>query len=113
MLKRNNRLTKNKEFERLFKSGRAAFGRFIGLKYLPNDSGILRATVIVGKKVSKKAVVRNLIKRRLREIIRQDLDLAQSFDLAVIVLPEANKADFSQLKAEFDQLAKSRKLALL
>ena len=54
----------------------------------------LRVDIVVSKKVGK-AVVRNKVKRRLREILRR-LHLPQAH-LLVVASPEAREADFAEL----------------
>ncbi len=81
----------NWAFQRLRK-GRAGRGRFVNVKWLP--AGELRVGIVVSKKVGK-AVVRNRIKRRLREILRR-LHLPKAH-LLVIASPEAREATFAEL----------------
>ena len=73
MLNKLHRLNKTKEIELVMKKGRAYYAPSLMMKILANNLGLTRFTVIVSNKVSKKATQRNLIKRRLREIIRLDL----------------------------------------
>jgi ribonuclease P protein component len=70
MLFKENRLKKDKDFKRVFKEGKGAKEGFLFFKWAPNKLKISRFGFVVSQKVSKKAVLRNKIKRRLREIIR-------------------------------------------
>jgi ribonuclease P protein component len=70
MLLKENRLKKKKDFERVFSQGRNLKGDFLFFKTINNKLEDNRIGFIVSKKVSKKAVERNKIKRRLREILR-------------------------------------------
>jgi len=80
MLPAQHRLTKMKDIKILVKEGRFVGGKFLNAKiwkiepekyprrkYTTDD---LRIGFAVGLGVSKKAVVRNRIKRQLREIVR-------------------------------------------
>ena len=80
MLTKQFRLTRMKDFEILFKEGRFVGGDLVDLKvwkidpgkyqkrkYSPND---LKIGFVVPIKISKKAVVRNRIKRQMREVVR-------------------------------------------
>ena len=88
MLKRINRLTKTKEIQKLLKNGRSFYCPYFMFKILPNEKALLRLGVIVSNKVSKKATQRNLIKRRLREIIRLSLkELKPGYDLIILASP--------------------------
>jgi ribonuclease P protein component len=55
------------------------------------------------------AVKRNLIKRRLREILRQ-LPLAEGSDIVITVRPQATDASFQALRTELLTLLKRAKL---
>lgn len=73
MLKKANRIRKDKEFDRAFKLGQSFYSNFLGVKIVDNDLPVSRLGVMVSNKVSKKAPTRNLIKRRIREIFRKNL----------------------------------------
>lgn len=89
MLPKNYRLRLKKDFDAVFKGGRFSGQSFLTLGYLKNNLPVSRFAVIVGKKVSKKAVVRNLVKRRTIEIIRLNIDkIKQGFDLVFVAKPE-------------------------
>ncbi|TBH20720.1 ribonuclease P protein component [Thermus thermamylovorans] len=78
-------------FQRLRK-GRAGWGRLLSVKWLPAPE--LRVGIVVSKKVGK-AVVRNRVKRRLREILRR-LHLPKAH-LLVVAGPEAREAGYAEL----------------
>ena len=70
MLSFKNRLNKKKDFDMVFKKGKSSFNALIGVKALKKEEqNFSRFGIIVSSKVSKKAVVRNKIKRRIRNII--------------------------------------------
>lgn len=59
------------------------------------------------------AVARNLLKRRLREIIRNHRDLFRDgFDLVIIGRPGAARAGFAVLAEELLRLARTGKVLL-
>ena len=88
MLAKANRLTLKKDFAKVFEKGRSSFDGVLGIKILENDLKQTRFGFLVGQKVSKKAVVRNKIKRRLRAIVRQKFPkIKDGFDVVVITLP--------------------------
>ncbi|MCX6745090.1 MAG: ribonuclease P protein component [Candidatus Parcubacteria bacterium] len=70
MLKKINRLNKTKDIQDIMKSGKPFYAPLLMLKVRPNQLNNNRLTVVVSAKVSKKAVNRNLIKRRIREAAR-------------------------------------------
>jgi ribonuclease P protein component len=88
MLKKNNRISRDKEFDRVFKTGQSFYGGALGVKSAPNELTETRFGIIINTKVSKKAVVRNRFRRQLREIIRLELDkLKLGRDIVIIVFP--------------------------
>jgi len=98
MLKKLNRLVKKKDFDNIYKKGRSSFDKIIGVKTLKNDLDINRFGIVVSSKVSRKAVERNKIKRRLREALRPQLEeLKPGNDLVIISLPEIIKKDFNDI----------------
>ena len=70
--------------------GQTVRGPFMNLKYLKRGEGRpYRAAVVVSRKVHKPAVVRNRIRRRLYEIIRQaDSRLTHNFDMVFTVFSD-------------------------
>ena len=89
MFKQKNRLTKHKDFTNTFKNGRSSYGKLFGIKALKNNLTETRFAVVVGLKVSKKAVIRNRAKRQIREILMKELKSLQSgYDLIIICLPK-------------------------
>ncbi|MDW3195966.1 MAG: ribonuclease P protein component [Cytophagales bacterium] len=72
-LKAKERLKSKKEIEELFKKSSSFFVKPILLKYVIHDEpGENKVLVVVPKKHHKKAVARNLLKRRIREAYRQN-----------------------------------------
>ena len=71
MLPKKNRLKNKKDFERVFKQGKGFKEDFLFFKITKNNLKENRFGFIVSLKVSKKAVLRNKVKRRLREIIKK------------------------------------------
>lgn len=67
MLSAGKRLRKAGDINRVYAKGRGVSIDGLGLKALRTGLATSRLAVVVGKKVSKKAVVRNRIRRRLSE----------------------------------------------
>lgn len=67
--------------------GSTVRGQHCALKYVYNNKrDVYRVAVVVSKKVSKKAVVRNRIRRRLFEVVRQQAHLINlPYDMVLIV----------------------------
>lgn len=99
MLPKKFRLTKTKEIENLFKKGKSSFDKILGVKTLATENKISRFVIVVSTKVSKKAVMRNKIKRRLHEIIRLNLlKIKPGFDFFILALPAAKDCDYHTLE---------------
>lgn len=109
MLKKQFRLAKDADVKKVFARGRAFFNPLFAIKYFPGP--ISRFTVVVSTKVSKKAVVRNRIKRTLREVIRLNLTKFKPGDYAVVVKPGAGSVERPILREKFTLFCKSSKLA--
>lgn len=113
MLNKINRLTKEKDFENLFKNGQAFHSQLFNLKIVRNKLNNTRFGFIISKKVSKKAVERNKIKRRLREVIRKEIEqIKNGYDAVIIVKnnQEVIKKEYLQIKNEVDNLIKKAKI---
>jgi len=111
MLVRKYRLSKNKNFEKVFRDGRSVFSNEVGIKFLKNNLGFSRFGIIVSLKISKSAVIRNKIKRRLREIIRNHLfSLRENCDIVILTRQEIKNLDFWQIKERLEYLFKKAKL---
>jgi len=107
MLPCENRLKRDKDFQALFKKGQGTYGSVCGAKWQKNGLKVFRAAVVVGTKVSKKAVVRNRLRRQVREIIRLRLDqFKPGYDLVLIVKKEALGKKQSELEKAVLQLLK-------
>ena len=89
-------LTKKKQYEDVYHSGNYRAGRELVIRILPNGLGISRYGITVSRHVGK-AVVRNKIKRRFREILRK-ITLQPGFDIVIIARASAAKADYSEMK---------------
>jgi len=99
MLKKSNRIGRNKEFDRAFKLGQSFYDKILGLKAVDNGLSLSRLGVLVSTKVSKKAVVRNRIKRQIRAIIRGEWAAMKSGkDLVIIVFPQILDKKFIEIK---------------
>ena len=80
-------------------------GALVSVSFTPGTWKRPRATCIVSKKVATKATARNLIKRRLREILHEEF-LGRPLSGAVIVRTKraAATAPYASLKKELTSL---------
>lgn len=84
-LNKRNRLKKKRDFEDVFKKGRAVKGSFLFIKYRKNKLGVPRFGFVVSVKVARSAVERNKIRRILSETVRGIIDGLDSHDIIVFV----------------------------
>jgi len=111
MLSKLNRLKKKRDFEKVFKMGKGFKQDFLALKFNKNGLKNSRFGFIVSLKVSKKAVVRNKVKRRLREAVRARIkNFKKGFDIALIALPDSSTKDFEEIDRVVERLFKKTKI---
>lgn len=123
MLPRPNRLTRTRDFELLFAQGRFAGGAFVTLKFWKIDPNFepkrelkvddLKIGILVSKKVSKRAVVRNRLKRQVREVLRllhRDGRLPAGYLLVFSIKVEAKDQLYSTLEADVHGVLKRARL---
>jgi len=104
---KSRRLTRSSEFERMKKEGRSQRGPSLILSVLPvQDRHSLRAGFVTSKRIGS-AVVRNRVRRRLREIVRKHQpNLPGNFWIVTIARPKAARATYRELEDEWLRLAK-------
>ena len=107
MFANKNRLKKEKEFKDVFQKGKGFKNNFLFLKIKKNNLEYNRLGIVVSKKISNKAVVRNQVKRRLREIIKKESEIIKpGWDIVLVAQPGIEKQKFTSLKEEVDKLIK-------
>lgn len=95
-MKKEQRLTKRGQFATVYSQGKAWANSFAVLRAFPNGLTISRWGLSVSRAVGK-AVVRNKVKRRLREVVRQMI-IAEGWDLVLIARKRAAEAQYSELE---------------
>jgi ribonuclease P protein component len=109
-VQRRNRLSRSRDFDAVYRHGRSVSTRFLTLYWFERDDavGAPRLGFAVPKAVGN-AVVRNRIKRQLRDIVRGRLDRVPATNDYVLVvrkgLPEAAEANGGDwLQARVDEV---------
>jgi ribonuclease P protein component len=105
-LPREARLRRPGDFAALRTSSGRAGGRCFHLRYRSNELGHARLGLAISKRVSKRAVERNRIKRLLRESFRRIRHRLPPIDLVVMAREQAAGVPGPQLLAELDGLWK-------
>ena len=103
-MKQTVSLKLNREFRRLYQKGKSAVDPFLAVYCRKNRLGFSRLGLTVGTKVGH-AVVRNRVRRRLREIYRLNEDkLVSGIDLVVVARVRAAHAPYRRLEQSFLKL---------
>lgn len=104
-------LSKKKDFERVAKSGRPFFARELGFKIIKNNLDKNRYGIVVNLKVDKRAVVRNKIRRQIKEIIRlNNENIKQGFDIMVLTRENIKDLKYKEIEEKLLNLFKKSKL---
>jgi ribonuclease P protein component len=95
-------LRHRKDFDNVFAEGRAWSDPLLVMRALPNGLGLNRYGFITSKRLGG-AVVRNRVRRRLREIVRA-LDVEQGYDVVLSAKTTAPAAAFDDLRLAVQRL---------
>jgi ribonuclease P protein component len=95
-LRRTQRLTQRREIAAVYRKGRPQRGELVAVRALKTGLPVSRFGFAVGGSVGN-AVVRNLVRRRLREIVAS-VGVAPGWDLMLSARPGAAKASFQELR---------------
>ncbi len=95
MLKKEQKLNRA-EFANLLKKGKHIHCESAIIVYL-NESNT-KCGVTVSKKVAKKAVDRNLLRRRIYEIIQKNKSLIQKRHISVLAKVDSAQLSYAELK---------------
>jgi ribonuclease P protein component len=105
MLARENRLRQASDIARVYKRG--SYGGASGVlsvKAVASGRAASRAVVVVGKKVSKKAVVRNRLRRRIAaDLARRWATLRNGYDIVLSVHTDVRELPTEALSAHISQ----------
>jgi ribonuclease P protein component len=97
-MEKKYRLRKNLEFKKVYSGGKNYWNRNLTLYKKKNNLQETRFGITITKKVGK-AVIRNKIRRRIKEIYRKNLYRIKSgYDL--IIIPKQNVVDISYKELE-------------
>ena len=101
MLKKQFRVTKEKDFQKVYKKGLFNNGKYLKINLLSNRRDLSRIAVVVSKKTEKKATKRNKVKRIVREAVKEIyLNLSDGYDIILNVKKEALEASKEDIKKD-------------
>jgi ribonuclease P protein component len=103
-MRKEQRLRRRKDFAAAYRTGGVQSNRLLVLRTASNGSHVTRFGFVAGKVVGG-AVVRNRIKRRLREAARMT-GAAEGFDIVIGARKSAATASYSELSRALLSLMK-------
>ena len=101
---RNYRLVSQSEFKSLFNQSEKVSQRYLLALYKPNQKTHARIGIVVGKRVANSAVVRNKIRRIVRESFRAHQVSLTGLDIVVIARQQCDSQDKIQLREGINKL---------
>jgi ribonuclease P protein component len=101
-MKREERLTKPEQYTLVYNEGTTQTDRYLVIKAISNRLEFSRYGISVSKRVGK-AVVRNRVKRILREILRLS-QMSPGWDIILIARSPAAGTDYHQLSKSVTNL---------
>lgn len=101
-LPKESRLRHRKDFDSVFARGRAWSDPLLVLRLLPNDLDRNRYGFVTSKRIGG-AVVRNKVRRRLREIVRE-VGVKRGHDVVLSAKTTAPAATFDELRSAVSRL---------
>ena len=105
-----NSIKKNKEFRFIYNKGKSIADSRLVLHKVSRSQTSARLGISISSKVGN-AVVRNKIKRRIKEIIRiNEEDILNTDDIVFVVRVRCKDADFYQIQESVWYLLKKFKL---
>jgi len=102
-LPKSRRLRSGIELRDISRTGRRIRDNLFSVHTRANSLGHARLGITVSRRVSRRAVDRNRIKRCIRESFRHTQASLDGLDLVVIAQPNAGAADASALRASLNR----------
>lgn len=105
---RAEKLRRSADYARCYRTGRRRAGPLLYIVFLPNALPHPRLGITASRKVGG-AVVRNRLKRRIREVVRRwpERSNLRGLDVVVHLQPAAARADFPELQKELVRLLRT------
>jgi len=108
-MQKKYRIKKTSEIDAIFNQKKRVSGKYFNIFYQLSENDSFRFAISIGKKYGN-AVKRNLMKRRIREIIRKSKDVIKPFDFVVVVKPDSSELNFETVKKEMLKLLTRAKI---
>lgn len=108
-MQRWSRISGQKRHSQIHREGSSAVNRLLVIRYLPNGLGHSRFAFVVSKRIGN-AVVRNKVKRRLREAVRSR-PLTGGWDAVFIARRGIEQASFREVARAVRNLLRRSRIA--
>jgi ribonuclease P protein component len=92
------------QYKTVLRTGKKLFNPLFLLFILPNHQTQTRLGITVSKKVSKRAVDRNRIKRQMRDFFRLNPLIGPNCDIVLVATVAAGMKDNKQIRLALDQV---------
>lgn len=104
MLARSNRLVRGDDFRKIMRTGKKqSTSNLVGYRLIEQDEPKRFGFVV--SKASGGAVKRNLLKRRLRSLVRSKMEVFPIGSQVVLrTLPGSSELDFQELSSDFERV---------
>jgi ribonuclease P protein component len=103
-LPKASRLTKTEQFSAVFHANSAETGTTFQVLVKPTRQETARLGIVLGKRVTPRAVDRNYVKRLIREEFRMRKHSLGGMDVVVKLLKHLSKAQARQARTELSDL---------
>jgi ribonuclease P protein component len=101
---KKNRLVSQADYDSAFKNAKKIGQQALVGLYKPNHLELARVGIIVSKRVAKSAVIRNRIRRIVRESFRSYQNQLKGFDIVIIMRHSSCILTRSELREAIDKL---------
>ncbi len=117
-LPKTHRLRNRKHYRAVYEQGIRRYSPHLTLIALSTESTTdaiyspeTKIGISISKKVSKKAVVRNRIKRQIKSVIRTNLhSMRPGWKIVIVVKPKAIECKYEHFLRELEELLKQTKI---
>ncbi len=117
-LPKTHRLRDRKNYRAVYEQGIRRYSPHLTLIALSNESQAdalsspeTKIGISISKKVSKKAVVRNRLKRQIKSVIRTNLPwIKPGWKIVIVVKPKAIECKYEHFLRELEELLKQTKI---